>query len=80
MTVITVTVISFNPVNIKGHQLNGQLMDSLLIFKCIMPHGTMKYTLKAHVCYFVLVVGLSHHLYSLHSDFYTSENMINTKT
>ena len=28
---------------------------SLLIFKCSMSHGTMKYTLKAHVCYFVLM-------------------------
>ena len=42
-----------------------------------MPHGTMKYTLKAHVCYFVLVVVLLHYLYSLHADFYTSENIIN---
>ena len=32
------------------HHLNGQLMSSLLIFKCPMSHGTMKYTLKAHVC------------------------------
>ena len=23
-----------------------------------MSHGTMKYTLKAHVCYFVLMIGL----------------------
>jgi hypothetical protein len=39
--------------------------------------GTMKYTLKAHVCYFVLMVGLLHYLYSLHPDFYTLENIIN---
>ena len=37
---------------------NGQLMSSLLIFKCPMSHGIMKYTLKAHVCYFVLKVEL----------------------
>jgi hypothetical protein len=42
-----------------------------------MSHGTMKYTLKAHVCYFVLMVRLLHYLYSLHPDFYTSENIIN---
>ena len=29
------------------YHLNGQLMSSLLIFKCSMSHGTMKYTLKA---------------------------------
>jgi hypothetical protein len=49
-------------------------MSSLLIFICPMSHGTMKYTkytLKAHVCYFVLMVGLLHYLYSLHADFYT---------
>ena len=40
-----------------------------------MSHGTMEYTLKAHVCYFVL-----HYLYSLHADFYTSENIINIET
>ena len=33
-------------------------MSSLLLFKCPMSHGTMKYTLKAHVCYFVLMIGL----------------------
>jgi hypothetical protein len=27
-------------------------MSSFLIFKCPMSHGTVKYTLKAHVCYF----------------------------
>jgi len=42
-----------------------------------MSHGTMKYTLKAHVYYFVLMVGLLHYLYSLQVDFYTSENIIN---
>ena len=42
-----------------------------------MSHGTMKYTLKTDVCYFVLMVGLLHYLYSLHPDFYTSENIIN---
>jgi hypothetical protein len=42
-----------------------------------MSHGTMKYTLKAHVCYFVLMVGLFHYLYSLHVELYTSENIIN---
>jgi hypothetical protein len=47
------------------YHLNDQLMSSLLIFKCPMSHGTMKYTLKAHVCYFVLMVGLLHYLYSL---------------
>jgi hypothetical protein len=57
--------------------LNGQLMSSLLIFKCPMSHGIMKYTLKAHVCYFVLMVEFLHYLYSLHANFYTSENIIN---
>ena len=52
-------------------------MSSLLIFKCPMSHGTMQYTLKAHVCYFVLMVGLLHYLYSLHADVHTSENIIN---
>jgi len=33
-------------------------MNKLLIFKCPLSHGTMKYTLKAHVCYFVLMVWL----------------------
>ena len=33
----------------------------------------MKYTLKAHVCYFVLVVWLLHYMYSLLADFDTSE-------
>jgi hypothetical protein len=42
-----------------------------------MSHGTMKYTLKAHVCYFALMVGLLHYLYSHLSDFYTSEDIIN---
>jgi hypothetical protein len=51
-------------------------MSRLLIFKCPMSHGTMNYTLKAHVCYFVLMIGLLHYLYSLHADFYTSENII----
>ena len=54
-----------------------QLMSSLLIFKCPMSHGTMKYTLKAHVYYFVFMAWLLHHLYSLHPDFYTLENIIN---
>ena len=45
-----------------------------------MSHGTMKYTLKAHVCYFVLMVRLLHYLYSLHANFYTSENIINIET
>ena len=31
-------------------------MSSLLIFKCPMSHGTMKYKLKAHAFYFVLIV------------------------
>jgi hypothetical protein len=60
--------------------LNGQLMSSHLIFKCSMSHGTMKYTLKAHVCYFLLMVELLHYLYSLHANFYTSENIINIET
>jgi len=34
-----------------------------------MSNGTMKYTFKAHVCYFV------HYLYSLHADFYTSRKI-----
>jgi len=42
-----------------------------------MSHDTMKYTLKAHVCYLVLMVWLVHYLHSLHADFYTSENTIN---
>ena len=45
-----------------------------------MLHGTMKYTLKAHVCYIVLMVGLLHYLYSLYADFYISENVINIET
>jgi hypothetical protein len=47
-----------------------------------MSLGTMKYTkctLKAHVCYHVLMVELLHYLYSLHADFYT-ENIINIET
>jgi len=40
----------------------------------------MKYTLKEHVCYLVLMVGLLHYLYSLHADFYISENMNNIET
>jgi hypothetical protein len=55
-------------------------MSSLLIFKCPMSHGTMKYTLKAHVYYFVFVAWLLHYLYSLHPDFYTLENIINIET
>ena len=61
------------------YHLNGQLMSGLLIFKCPMSHGTMKYTLKAHVCCFVLIAGLLHYMYSLHADFYT-ENIINIET
>ena len=34
----------------------------------------------SHVCYFVLMVWLLHYLYSLHSDFYTSENIISIET
>ena len=45
-----------------------------------MSHGTIKYTLKAHVCYFFSMVGLLHYLYSLHADCYTSENIINIET
>jgi len=45
-----------------------------------MSHGTMKYTLKTHGCYFVLMVLLLHYFYSLHADFYTSENIINIET
>jgi hypothetical protein len=48
----------------------------------------MKYTLKAHVYYFVFMAWLLHYLYSLHpdfyityrpfdTDFYTLENIIN---
>ena len=48
--------------------------------QCTMSHGTMKYTLKAHVSYFVLMVGLLYYLYSLHPDFYTLENIINIET
>jgi hypothetical protein len=55
-------------------------MSGPLIFKCPMSHGTMKYTLKAHVCCFVLVAGLLHYMYSLHADLYTSENIINIET
>jgi hypothetical protein len=44
----------------ESYHLNGQLMSSLLIFICRLSHGTMKYTLKAHVCYFILMVGLLH--------------------
>jgi hypothetical protein len=52
-------------------------MSSLLIFKCNMSHGTIKYTLKAHFYYFVFMAWLLHYLYSLHPDFYTLENIIN---
>jgi hypothetical protein len=62
------------------YHLNGQLVSSLLIFQCPMSHGTMKYTLKAHICYFVLMDGLLHYLYSLHAGFYTSENIIKINT
>ena len=62
------------------YHLNGQLVSSLLIFKCPMSHGTMKYTLKAHVCSFVLMVRLLHYLYSLHAHVYTSENIISIET
>ena len=58
----------------------GQLMSSLLIFKCNMLHGTMKYTLKAHFYYFVFMAWLLHYLYSLHPDSYTLENIINIET
>jgi hypothetical protein len=46
-----------------------------------MSHGTMNYTLKAHVCYFVLMRG-SYTIctHSLHADFYTSEKIINIET
>ena len=57
-----------------------QLMSSVLIFKCPMSLGTMKYLVKAHVCYFVLMVGLLHYLYSFQADFYISENIINIDT
>jgi hypothetical protein len=33
-----------------------------------MSHGTMTYTLKAHIGYFVLMIGLLHYLYLLHAD------------
>jgi hypothetical protein len=69
--------LSQSPSLIIDHHLNGQLMNSLLIFKCPMSHGTMKYTLKAHVCYYFFMAWLLHYLYSLHADFYTSENIIN---
>jgi hypothetical protein len=52
-------------------------MEWVQLTDCTMSHGTMKYTLKEHVCYFVLMVRLLHYLYSLHPDFYTSENIIN---
>ena len=42
-----------------------------------MSHSTMKYTLKAHVYYFVFISWLLHYLYSLHPYFYTLENIIN---
>jgi hypothetical protein len=47
-----------------------------------MSHGTMKYTLTAHLCYIVLMVGLLHYLHSLQAEFYTSENLnkINIET
>jgi hypothetical protein len=47
-----------------------------------MSHGTMKYTFKACVCHFVLMIWLLHYLYSLHYslNFYTSENIINLET
>jgi len=55
-------------------------MSNLLIFKCPLSHGTMKYTLEAHICYFVWMAGLLHYLYSLHADFYTSENIFYIET
>jgi hypothetical protein len=36
--------------------------------------------MKAHVYYFVLMIGILDYLYSLHADFYTSENIINIET
>ena len=38
-----------------------------------MSHGTMKYSLKAHVYYIVFIAWLLHSLYSLHPYFYTLE-------
>ena len=49
---------------------------SFNIQMCYMSHGTM----KAHVCYFVLMVWLLHYMYSLHAYFYTLENIINIET
>jgi hypothetical protein len=46
-----------------------------LIFKCPISHGKMKYTLKAHVCYFALMVCLLHYLYSPHVYCYSFENI-----
>ena len=54
------------PITIAYH-LNGQLMSSLLIFKCPLSHVTMKYTLKAHVCYFALMVGFLLYTICIHS-------------
>jgi hypothetical protein len=51
------------------------VMNSLLIFKYNISHGTMKYTLQAHVYYYVFMAWLLHYLYSFHPDFYTLENI-----
>ena len=45
-----------------------------------MSHDTMNYTLKAHVCYFVLMIGLLHYLYSKHATKLMNELLGKTKT
>ena len=53
-------------------------MSNFILFKCPMSHGTMKYTLRAHVCSFVLMVWLLQYLSSLHADIYTNILKIET--
>jgi hypothetical protein len=60
-----------------GNFCNNGLKIVKLIVKSHMSHGTMKYKMKAHVCYFALMVELLHYLYSVHADLYTSENIVN---
>jgi len=45
-----------------------------------MSHGTMKYSLKAHVLFCFDGWALSLFVLVFHSDFYTSENIINIET
>jgi REP element-mobilizing transposase RayT len=55
--------------------------ENRLVFETVSKYiARTKRFEKAHVCYFVLMVGLLHYLFSLHANFYTSENIINVET